>query len=62
LLAFQHLMKSGKGLLFPLIANECSYKQNPSLKTETELRACAVNTDNGVTDIELTIDGVSFKI
>ena len=45
-------MKSGKGLLFPLIANECSYKQNPSLKTETELRACAVNTDNGVTDIE----------
>ena len=55
-------MRSGKGLLFPLIANECSYKQNPSLKTETELRACAVNTDNGVTDIELTIDRVSFKI
>ncbi len=52
---------AGKALLFPLIANECSYKENPNLKTEAELRTCAVSPNNGVTDLELTIDGVNIQ-
>jgi hypothetical protein len=52
---------AGKALLFPLVANECSYKENPNLKTEAELRACAVDPNNGVTHLELTIDGVNIQ-
>jgi hypothetical protein len=52
---------AGKALLFPVIANECSYKENPNLKTEAELRTCAVSPDNAVTDLELTIDGINFQ-
>jgi hypothetical protein len=47
--------------LFPLIASECSYKENPNLKTETDLRACAIAPDNGVTHLELTVDGVNIQ-
>jgi len=47
--------------VFPLIANECSYKENPNLKTEAELRTCAVSPNNGVTDLELTVDGISLQ-
>jgi hypothetical protein len=52
---------AGKALLLPLVANECSYKENPNLKTEAELRACAVDPNNGVTHLELTIDGVNIQ-
>lgn len=52
---------ASKGLVFPLIASECSYKENPNLKTEADLRGCAVSQDNGVSGLELTVDGVSFQ-
>lgn len=31
---------AGKSILFQPAGNECSYAENPSLKTESELRAC----------------------
>lgn len=52
---------AGKAIMFPIIASECSYAENPNLKTESELRACAKSPDNGVTHLELTIDGTSIK-
>lgn len=48
-------------IVFPFIANECSYKENPNLKTEAELRTCAVSPNKGVSDLELTVDGVSLQ-
>lgn len=51
---------SGKAILFPIIASECSYSENPNLSTESELASCALGPDNGVTHLELTIDGRSI--
>ena len=48
---------AGKAILSPVATNECSYAENPNLKTEAELRACAVSGDE-VNSIEATVDGV----
>jgi hypothetical protein len=32
-----------------------------SFPIATELRTCAISPNNGVTDLELTVDGVSFQ-
>ena len=48
---------AGKAILTPVAANECSYAENPNLKTEAELRACAVSGDE-VNSIAATVDGV----
>jgi hypothetical protein len=52
---------SGKAILFPIQDAECSYAEYPKLKTESDLRNCAVSQQNGVTHIETTVDGVSLQ-
>jgi hypothetical protein len=51
---------AGKSILFPLLDSECSYAEFPRLKTESDLRACAVAQQNEVTHIEVTIDGTTL--
>ena len=51
---------AGKSILFQPAGNECSYAENPSLKTESELRACAIAGDQ-VSSIQVSIDGRSLQ-
>jgi hypothetical protein len=51
---------TGKAILSPVAANECSYAEFPNLKTEAELRDCAVSGDE-VNSLAATIDGVAVK-
>jgi hypothetical protein len=50
----------GKAILSPVAANECSYAEFPNLKTEGELRDCAVSGDE-VSSLAASIDGVAVK-
>jgi hypothetical protein len=52
---------AGKAILFPILDGECSYAEYPKLKTESDLRNCAVSPNNGVTHIEAIIDGISLQ-
>ena len=40
---------------------ECSYAEYPKLKTESELRSCAISQNGQATRVETTIDGVSLQ-
>lgn len=51
---------SGKAILFQPAGNECSYAENPSLKTESELRTCAISGDQ-VSSIHVTVDGRNLQ-
>lgn len=51
---------AGKALLFPLIANECSYAENPNLKSPSQLIDCAKSADNNLKYLQLSIDGVAI--
>lgn len=55
------VIKSGKGILFPLLNSECSYAEYPKFKSEQELRACAVSQQDQVGYLEVTIDGTSIQ-
>jgi hypothetical protein len=48
---------AGKSIMFPVINGECSYAEYPDLRTESELRSCAVSSNEGVTELMVTIDG-----
>lgn len=52
---------AGKAILFPIINAECSYKENPGLKTESELRNCAKSQVDQVTNLQVTVDGLSIQ-
>src|SRR5574341_864368 len=51
---------TGKAILSPAAANECSCAEFPNLKTEAELRDCAVSGDE-VNSLAATVDGVAVK-
>lgn len=51
---------AGKALFFPLIVNECSYAENPNLKTLSKLIDCAKSADNNLNYLTLNVDGVSI--
>jgi hypothetical protein len=51
---------AGKAILVLVAGNECSYAEYPNLKSESELRACAVS-GNEVYSIDASIDGVPIK-
>jgi hypothetical protein len=51
---------TGKALFFPLIANECSYAENPNLKSPSQLIDCAKSADNNLKYLQLSIDGVAI--
>ena len=48
---------AGKSILFPVINAECSYAEYPDLRSEAELRQCAVSSNEGITELMVTIDG-----
>lgn len=47
---------SSKAILIQPVGNECSYAENPSLRTESELRNCAITGDQTTTKY-ISIDG-----
>lgn len=55
------VIPSGKAILFTILNSECSYAEYPKLKTESDLRNCAVSQNEGMTHIEAIIDGVSLQ-
>jgi hypothetical protein len=51
-----------RSILFPLLAAECNYLENKELKTESQLRTCAKQSnDAGSRSMDVTIDGVKLK-
>lgn len=52
---------SDKALFVPLINVACSYAYFPSLKTEEELRQCALEENESVYEKKLSIDGVEIR-
>lgn len=51
---------TGKAILVPIINSECSYLENPDLKTESELRNCVKVLQDETTHVEATIDGMNI--
>jgi len=51
----------GKALLLTPIEVECSFAENPTLKTEAELRSCAKSDQDKVNSLRLIVDGVSLS-
>jgi hypothetical protein len=52
---------ANKSIVFPVINAECSYAEYPDLKTESELRSCAVSSNDGVSELMVTIDGQAIN-
>jgi hypothetical protein len=48
---------AGKSILFPIMNAACSTLEYPELQTEAELRSCAISSNEGVTELRVTIDG-----
>jgi hypothetical protein len=48
---------AGKSILFPVVNQLCTFIDRPNLRTESELRNCAVAANEGVTELMVTIDG-----
>jgi hypothetical protein len=51
---------AGKALLFSALTTECSYAEDATLKTEAQLRSCAVNGDLGGMP-HVVVDGVTLQ-
>jgi hypothetical protein len=51
---------SDKAILFPILNSECSYSESPTLKSEQELRKCAVDADKNAV-LKATIDNREIK-
>jgi hypothetical protein len=52
---------AGKSIMFPVLNGECSYAEYPDLKIESELRSCAVSSNDQVTELMVTIDGQAIN-
>jgi|SRR5690242_4455568 len=52
---------SGKAILFPVVNTECSYAEFPKLKSESDLRQCAVSEQGQVTSTEVKVDGTPLQ-
>jgi hypothetical protein len=51
----------GRAILFPLLAGECNPVENPALKTDSLLRTCAAQGNEGSRSMDAIIDGVKIK-
>jgi hypothetical protein len=49
-----------RGIPINVAGNECSYAENPALKTEEELRSCAIAGDQ-VSSLSVNVDGTDLK-
>jgi hypothetical protein len=52
---------AGKAILLPISNADCSYSEDPNLKTESDLRSCAVSSENQVTSAQATLDGTNLQ-
>jgi hypothetical protein len=52
---------SGKAIMFPIYNGECSYIEYPQYKTESELRKCAIEQANKVTNLDVSVDGMKIQ-
>jgi hypothetical protein len=52
---------ANKTILFPVINGACSYAEYPELRTEAELRSCAVSSNDAVSELMVTIDGQAIN-
>jgi hypothetical protein len=52
---------AGKSILFPVMNAACSKLEYPELQTESELRNCAISSNEGVTELMVTIDGQAIS-
>ena len=52
----------GKPLLWNVISSECSFAENPGMKTEKELRLCAEKLQNNVRQADVIIDGKKINV
>lgn len=53
-------ISAGKAILFPALTVECSTAEDSTLKTEAQLRSCAINADQGGI-AQVSVDGVNFQ-
>jgi hypothetical protein len=51
---------SDKAILFPILDTECSYSESPSLKTEEDLRKCAIDANKDAI-IKASVDNQEIK-
>jgi hypothetical protein len=51
---------AGKAILFAALTSECSYAEYPTLKSESDLRSCAINQDAGGVP-QVNLDGSNFQ-
>ena len=51
---------SDKAILFPILDTECSYSETPSLKTEQDLRKCAVESNKDAV-LKASLDNHEIK-
>jgi hypothetical protein len=52
----------GKPLLWNVISSECSFAENPGMKSENELRLCAEELQNLVKQADVIIDGNKINV
>jgi hypothetical protein len=53
---------AGKAILIPAINVECAFSEDESLKTEDDLRACAKNDQDLVTQFGATLNGMDAQV
>jgi hypothetical protein len=51
---------SDKAILFPILNTECSYSETPTLKTEQDLRKCAVESNKDAV-LKASLDNIEIK-
>ena len=52
---------SDKAILFPILDTECSYSESPSLKTQEDLRKCALDANKDAI-IKASVDNQEIKV
>lgn len=50
----------GKSILFTILNSECSLAEFPNLRTENQLRQCAKEMQDSVTQLEANVDGINI--
>ena len=51
---------SDKAILFPILNTECNYSESPDLRTEEDLRKCAIDSNKGAV-LGATLDSHTIK-
>jgi hypothetical protein len=51
----------GKAILFPVVNSECSYIDNPTARSESDLIMCAKQDNNRATSLQASVDGHSLQ-